>query len=255
MANNQNNANNNNQNQQQGSLLRRANNTTNNQNQQQNNQNNNNSFRSRLGQNNNSRFGNQNQNQQQNQPPPKSAWTITPMGDVGVRFAFQGIGDPLFRILGTPLDKSLKDVESFVNRLEDDETIQEQLIAKLDEAWMTYDFSGAAIVHPIQQNILNAFTQPTMPVLMTDSQNNDNNNNDSSPHPFAPPPNTTAPYEVLRAVDPLFVLNVLGRVRGNVLVEEIPVALEAGFLNQTYICDDPRLVELAFATGAIEGAW
>jgi hypothetical protein len=253
MTNNQNNANNNNQNQQQGSLLRRVNNTTNNQNQQQNNQNNNNSFRSRLGQNNNSRFGNQNQNQQQNQPPPKPTWTITPMSEVGVRFAFQGIGDPLFRILGTPLDKSLKDVESFVNRLAD-ETIQAQLVAKLDEAWTTYEFSGAAIFHPIRENILNAFTQPTMPVFVTDSQNNDNNPNNSSPNPFTPP-NITAPYEVLRAVDPLFVLNVLGRVRGNVLVEETPVALEAGFLNQTYICDDPRLVELAFATGAIEGAW
>lgn len=251
MSNNQNNTNNQNNNQQ-GSLLRRVNNTTNNQqntnnpnNQNNNNQqnNNNNGLRSRLS------------NQNQNQQPVKPSWTITPIGRVGVKFSFQGIGDPLYRILGTPLDKSLTDIDGFVAKITDDESLMEQLMEMLDEAWLTYEFRGAAMMHPVRKNIEQAFMLATTPIIDTTQQNNDNDaNNNNTPPPIATP-NTPAPYGSCRAVDALFVLNILGRVRGTVLVEETPIALESGFLHQSYICDDPRIVDLALATGAIEEAW
>lgn len=246
MANNQTNTSQNQQKAVQGSLLRRVNNTASNQNQQPSNQNNNNSLRSRL--------GNQNQNNNQTQQAPKPSWTVTPTDDAGVRFAYQGIGDPLFRILGTPLDKSFKNVELFVNKLENDESIYTQLVEKLNEAWSTYDFLGAVIMHPIHKHVLDAFTQPTMPIIETDTQNDGNiAQNDTSQS--NPTQQRFPSYDTLRAIDPLLVLNILGRVRGGVLVEDTPLALETGFLNQCYICDDSRLVDLALATGAIEEAW
>lgn len=250
MSNNQNNTNNQNNNQQ-GSLLRRVNNTTNNQqntnnqnNQNNNNQQNNNALRSRLS------------NQNQNQQPAKPSWTITPISGMGVKFSFQGIGDPLYRILGTPLDKSLTDIDCFVAKITDDESLMVQLMEMLDEAWLTYEFRGAAMMHPVRKNIEQAFMLATTPIIDTTQQNNDNDANDNNtPPPPIATPNTPAPYESCRAVDALFVLNILGRVRGTVLVEETPIALEAGFLHQAYICDDPRIVDLALATGAIEEAW
>lgn len=261
MSNNQN-SNNQNQNQQQnnqqGGLLNRVNNTNNNQNQnnqnqQQSNQNNNNqnnSLRSRFG-NNNNRFGNN------NKQPAKPTWTITPMSDAGVRIAFQGIGDPLFRILGMPLDKSISEIEVFAEKLANDDELCQQLIDKLDEAWATYDISGAIIMHPVRKNIQEAFTMGKLPLAENDEQsNNDANNNNNGNNRFsARKPLPQSPYSCYRAVDAAFVLNILGRVRGNVLVDETPVALEAGFLNQAYICDDPRVVEMALATGAIEESW
>lgn len=144
MANNQN-ATNNNQNQQQGSLLNRVannKNANNNQNQLTNNNtnnNNNNPPRSRFG--NGNRFGN---NKQQSTKP---TWTITPMRDAGIKVAFQGIGDPLFRILGKSLDISLSDVKILVERLEGDDDLCQQLIDKLDEAWEVYDFHEIGRAH------------------------------------------------------------------------------------------------------------
>ena len=151
MSNNQNsnNQNNNNQNQQQGGLLNRVNNGNNNQNQQQNNQNNNNSLRSRFG-NNNNRFGN-------NNASAKPTWTITPMGKAGVRIAFEGIGDPLFRILGTPLDTKMNDVTVLAERIEEDDVLREELIDKLDEAWKSYGIGGAIIMHPVRKKYSRCF--------------------------------------------------------------------------------------------------
>jgi hypothetical protein len=251
MANNQN-ANNNNQNQQQGSLLNRVannKNTNNNQNQQTNN-NNNNTPRSRFG--NGNRFGN-------NRQPEKPTWTITPMRDAGIKIAFQGIGDPLFRILGRSLDKSLSDVKILVERLDGDDELCQQLITKLDEAWEVYDFRGAVMMHVVRKNIQEAFTLPIMPIVEPEPQedtenteNADDNNGNLKTPQWLQLQSTPSPYKIYRAVDATFVLNILGRVRGNILVEDTPLALELGFLNQAYICDDTRIVELALATGAIE---
>jgi hypothetical protein len=254
MTNSQNANNNQNQqqNNQQGSLLRRVannnnvNNTNNNQNQltnnQNNNQNNNNSLRSRFG--NGNRFGN-------NQQPMKPTWTITPMADAGVKFMFQGIGDPLFRVLGTPIDKSFTDVNGFVEKLMSDDELCQRLTDRLDEAWEVYDFSGAVMMHPLRKNTEEAFTLPLMPIEPEPQENADNANNDNNFTPPVPPAPIASPFQMYRAVDASFVLNILGRVRGNVLVEGTPLALEAGFLNQSYICDDPRIIELALATSAI----
>jgi hypothetical protein len=233
---------NNNQPQNWRSRLNNTSSTNANQNQPANNQtNNNNSLRSR--------FANNNKTQKS-----KPTWTITPMRDVGVKIGFQGIGDPLFRILGTPLDKSLSDVTALVDKLTEDEALYQQLFDKLNDVWEAYDFRGATMMHPIRSNILTAFTSPVLPIIepepVDDVENTDNSNN-VPPLPVKPKI-IASPYKVYRAVDTTFVLNVLGRVRGNVLVQDTPLALEMGFLNQSYICDDIRLVDLAIATGAIE---
>jgi len=255
MSNNQNNNNtNNNQNQQQGGLLNRVNNgNNNNQNQQQNNQNNNNnnnSLRSRFG-NNNNRFGNN------NNAPAKPTWTITPMGMAGVKIAFEGIGDPLFRILGTSLDTKMNDATALVERIDEDDSLRQELISTLDKAWQSYGIGGAIIMHPVRKNIQDAFVMGVMPVPEPEQQDNENENNNTGNlpgrNPFSPP--VKSPYSAYRAVDATFVLNILGRIRGSVLVDETPIALEVGFLNQAYICDDPRIVEMAIATGAIEENW
>ena len=97
-----------------------------------------------------------------------------------------------------------------------------------------------------------------MPILEPEQQegeNDNNNNNGSLPGRSAFSPPAKSPYLSYRAVDATFVLNILGRIRGSVLVDETPIALEAGFLSQAYICDDPRVIEMAIATGAIEENW
>ena len=238
-------------NNQQGNLLSRiskGNQTANNnQGTGANNQNNNSTAHSRLTNNN-------------GQQSPKPIWTITPIGTAGVKFSYQGLGDPLFRILKTPLDKSFKDVDVFVNKLTESEELHQQLIEKLDDAWDNYGFSGATLMYPVGKTIVEAFKFPVMPIAQPDesqqsnTQNADNNNQAQVPT-WLQPQNAPPPYEMYRAVDAMFVLNVLGRVRGMTLVEGTPLALEAGFLNQSYICDDPRIAELALATGAIEEIW
>jgi len=232
------------QNSQQGSLLRRVGNTSTNQNPLTNNQNKNTASRSRFG--NGNRVGN-------NQQLAKPTWTITPMHNEGVKIAFQGIGDPLFRILGTTLDKSLSDVEILVDKLTKDEVLYQQLIDKLDDVWKVYDFRGATIMHPIRKNILDVYTLPVMPVIEPEQPDDTNNTEDNNtlPNPVQNEKMVSS-YRIYRSIDAAFVLNILGRVRGNVLVEGTPLALEYGFLNQSYLCDDTRLVELAVATGAIE---
>ncbi len=210
------------------------------------------------------RMGKNNQSQQQNNTPqpsrfgsnnqlPKPMWTITPMTSVGVKIAYQGIGDPLFRILGEPLDKSLSDSSAFVDKISMNDLLMERLVATLDDAWDTYNLSGAVLFYPAHKTIQDAFSQMTLPVAEVEEQTNEDDGN--SVQESRPPQNIPPPYTTYRAIDALFVLNILCRVRGAILVDETPVALETGFLNKSYICDDMRMVELALATGAIEESW
>jgi len=39
------------------------------------------------------------------------------------------------------------------------------------------------------------------------------------------------------------------------VVANTPLALEAGFLQQSFLCDDPRIVAIARATGCIQEVW
>jgi hypothetical protein len=58
--------------------------------------------------------------------------------------------------------------------------------------------------------------------------------------------------EVLHATDPLVVVNVLARARGNVLLAGAELALEVPFLARELASDDPRLVSWARSTGVVQ---
>ncbi len=55
--------------------------------------------------------------------------------------------------------------------------------------------------------------------------------------------------QLLIAHNPLLVLNVLARVRANLLLAQTPLALEEQYLMNAFISDDPRLVKLAQTSG------
>lgn len=254
-ANNQNNQNANNQN---GTAAPRfgANNNANNQNaNNQNNQNNqnanNNAFANRL-----NRFGRQ-----------TIHWTIAPLTNAAVRISLDGLGDPFHRLLGTPLNVEYGKPAKVVEALQNDEALLAQLTDVLNEAWESYHFSGAALLFPWDDDVRKAYSQPIfpndqMPVFENDpnNQNNQNNANNQNPDEALDWLESLAGIRrsnvtCLRAIDLAFVLNVLARSRANVIVGNTPLALEPGFLTQTVICDDPRIVALARATGCIDEAW
>jgi hypothetical protein len=106
-----------------------------------------------------------------------------------------------------------------------------------------------------------AYSQPIYP---NDSQpDNTNQNNQNDPNSFdddadwqdTSTDNHKSNVTCLRAIDLAFVLNILARSRANVVVGNTPLALEPGFLSQTVVCDDPRIVALARATGCIDENW
>jgi len=231
-----------------GSLLRRTANGQNTNQAQNNNTNNNSPFNSRF-----NRFGNN-----ANNAPERPTWTITPMSMAGVRIELVGLGDPFFRILDTPLDKSIHDIEGILKRLNEGHKLFQQLSEELDRRWEKIGFTGAVMLYPVHKNIQLAFSEPTMPVQPAAQDlifEDDSDNQASQPAPANSPVAQTTPYRMFRAIDPALIFNILGRVRGNVLVDGTPLALEEGFLKQSYLCDDDRIVELALATGAIEEAW
>ena len=49
---------------------------------------------------------------------------------------------------------------------------------------------------------------------------------------------------VLRTVNPLLVLNILGRSRAKLLLPNVPVSLEPQFLARDVISTDPRLIQM-----------
>ena len=57
---------------------------------------------------------------------------------------------------------------------------------------------------------------------------------------------TTSPLFAKACGDALLVLNVLARARGNVLLPDAPLVLQAGALNRYVMTDDPRLTALVF---------
>lgn len=255
--NNNNNANQN-QNQQNGTPLRRLgqNSTNNNNNNANQNQQNNNPFRRPA--NNAPRFGS-NQNQSNNRfrsnrfsSRPNVEWTVQPLHNIAVRFSLEGLGDPFHRLLDQPLNVEFGDPEKSIAAIQQDETLEAKLLEALDATWHSYQFEGAAMLYPWDTDVTRAFTTITQPVPepeYTDDDDDDNNNPPAKTEPEKPP------FECLRAIDAAFVLNILARTRSNVVVANTPLALEPAFLKQTFICDDPRVVAIARATGCVGDNW
>lgn len=182
-------------------------------------------------------------------------WTVTPLHTTVVRFQLKGLGDPFHRLLGTDLNVEFGDPVKVVQALQDDEALSQQLEAVLDKAWESYGFEGAAMLHPATDVVKKAFLRPPQPVNPP-PQKDEEADDDDDKNPFAPAPEPErSPYTTLRAIDMAFILNVLGRTRSQVVVAGTPLALEPGFLERTFITDDPRLVALAQATGCIDETW
>jgi hypothetical protein len=183
-------------------------------------------------------------------------WTILPLHDRAVRFSVEGLGDPFQRLLGMPLDVEMRSVENVLKRLQSDKELAQRLQDVLDEIWASYEFQGAALLMPDEEGIRRAYVdaiQPTAPPPQ--KEQSDDDDDEEYIDEDAEPPTVKPDVTRLRAIDLGLVLNVLGRSRANVLVGNTPLALEAAFLQQTFICDDPRIVAIAEATGSIEDTW
>jgi hypothetical protein len=203
------------------------------------------------------------------------------MTDAVIRISLDGLGDPFHRLLGTPLNIEFGDPQKVVEALQGDDELREKLGKILDEAWVSYQFIGAALLFPWDEDVRKAYSQAVHPNhdLLNPNPNNQNNNqnnlnnNQNNLNNNQANQNNNQNFDddadwldaltdsrrqdvtCLRAIDLAFVLNVLARSRANVIVGNTPLALEPGFLTQTVICDDPRIVTIARATGCIDENW
>lgn len=184
-------------------------------------------------------------------------WTVSPIYRAFVRFQLAGLGDPFHRLLGTPLNVDYGNPVKVVTVLQTDNELREKLEQLLEAAWVTYEFKGAAILYPWDDEVRKAITQPIQPVYTPPANNNadDDSDDNGDNQDWLNNAKPSRPPETLRAIDLALVLNVLARARSNILVANTPLALEPGFLDQTFITDDPRIVAIARATGTIEEAW
>lgn len=178
-------------------------------------------------------------------------WTVKPLGETAVRFSLDGLGDPFHRLLGKPLNVDFGEIDKVIAALEADADLKAELETKLNDAWESYNFEGAALLYPIESSIQQAYTQAIHPLPESDDDTDDSDDNQQQ----AAADSYTSPYTCLRAIDLAFVLNVLARVRANVVVANTPLALERGFLTQSFICDDDRIANIARATGCIGEKW
>lgn len=184
-------------------------------------------------------------------------WTITPLYDRAVRFSLEGLGDPFQRLLGMPLNPEMRSLENVMKALSEDAELAERFTAMLDEIWESYGFVGAAMLFPYEGIVRRAYVETIQPAPPqpekpdSDDDDDDDSDEDIEQEVQGEKPKVTQ----LRAIDLGLVLNVLARSRANVLVGNTPLALETGFLQQTFICDDPRIVDIAEATGCIADGW
>ena len=184
--------------------------------------------------------------------PGANSWTIAPLSNVGIRFHLSGLGDPFHRLLGTDLDVQYGEVEAVIRRLQEDEAIRDEITTLLDDAWATYPFDGAILLYAWNDSVRKAFAEAPFPAKPPVVQKGDQNP-EEQPQPEVKPVESN--IQCLRAIDLTLVLNILARTRADMLIHDTSLALEEAFLRQAFVCDDPRLVALAQATGCIEERW
>jgi hypothetical protein len=185
-------------------------------------------------------------------------WTVAPLRLEAVRISLEGLGDPFHRLLGTAINAVFSKPAKVVEALGKDEELLKRLSDVLNDSWEKFEFRGAALLYPWDEGIRRAYNQvlqPTPPPIEKKEPENDEDElaEDQLPDWLATPSQKAG--ACLRAVDAAFVLNILARSRANVVVGNTPLALEPGFLDQSLLCDDPRIVALARATGCIEENW
>jgi hypothetical protein len=156
-----------------------------------------------------------------------------------VHFTLDGLGDPFHRILGKRLLVDFGKRDAIVQVFEAGGADVDEIRSRLDIAWAEYSFSGALMLYPWNDNLPHVMAGRLPPGSDDDDETRYADDNRRSP-------------VLLRAVDSLLVLNVLGRARANILLPETALVLEKGYLSLSLMSDDPRLISLVQATGYVE---
>lgn len=180
-------------------------------------------------------------------------WVLPPNGLFLVRFDLSGLGDPLHRLIGTPLNLDANSAVHLVDRLSGDQALLGQVKDALDDAWRAYSLKGAMLLYPWSTEMREVFTakrDEKPPATETDGDNEA-----QETHPNNQLVLVNKQIKCLRAIDVHLIINVLARARSGVVSVSTPLALETGFLNRSYVTDDVRLVHLAQATGYVEEVW
>lgn len=198
-------------------------------------------------------------------PRNQAVWTIEPHSDTVVRISLKGLGNPLHKILEEDLSLQSHTADDIVAALDANPDAKKKLTDYLEKAWASYPLKGAILLYADETDVHRAYTEIPLPVVEAkadpkqkkaeeseaDAESADDQTEESPPVEEDNKQDAT----LLRAIDLAFVLNVLARARGTLLVADTELALEPGFLEQSYLCDDPRIIKLAQATGCLEESW
>lgn len=207
---------------------------------------------------------------QPSQPPPQAVrpmgsllrraqhntikWVVPPVGTTLVRFDLNGLGDPLYRLIGGPLNMHYSHISQTTDLLTRDTNIFERIKMILDESWNSYGLSGAILLYPWSEAMRGIFTTTSSAeTRATSDEDSNQNTGEGQPNDSLLVIHDT--LKCFRAIDMHVIFNVLARARSQVLSVSTPLALELSFLNRAFITDDPRLVHLVQATGYVEEIW
>lgn len=167
-------------------------------------------------------------------PNGRVQWEIIASADLAVRFDLSALSPDIFALAGLPVPETAPAedgvlspslAEALSAALEKNPEAEETLKRALDEAWDAQGFTGAALVYPWREEARTALVTRLEASEQTPA--------------------------ILRATDPLLVLNILSRARTHVLIANAPPGLERAFLERSLFLDDPRILALAQTTGAL----
>lgn len=153
----------------------------------------------------------------------KLNFNITPVMDTLVRFELNDLGEPLYRFLKCRRRKDQSDIDAALEVLEQESEHAAEIAQRLDAAWQGYHLHGAVLLYVWRDDVRQCVTAEAAA--------------------------EKSPLALIRACDPMLVLNVLARARSNLLMQGVPVALERAFLERVFVTDDPRITALARTTG------
>lgn len=179
------------------------------------------------------------------------AWVIAPINTTFVRFDLKGLGDPFHRLLGAPLDLNHADPANFAQTLITGGDLTDELTQRLDESWEIFNMTGAIMMFAWDD--MRKAIVAHLPELQKNTAvpNPFNRKKDDDKEESA---NEELPASgmCLRALDMTLIINVLARTKSNILLGNSELILEDAFINRSLVTNDPRLVQLAQATGCIE---
>lgn len=149
---------------------------------------------------------------------------ILPLSDTLVCVDLSTIASRIEEALFVAIDND-DVISSLMRALHDDKVFTANMRELLDRAWQNYDFHGAALAYEDSDLLwkavetrLEAMDKPLL--------------------------------EHLLVTDAVLAINLLGRTRGSVLIENSPVGLERSYLERALVFDDARIIQLARIHGS-----